>query len=125
MSLLIWLPLHGNLNNYGSLPVTFSLNTSGGGVAAATSGGKTDLSCYQRTTINTASHITSSDTLNLSSNFTMACWCYPTTPGAQTSANGVITNHNHADNDNKGSGSGITLKYDDFLINQDLLLHPQ
>ena len=113
MSLLIWLPLHGNLNNYGSLPVTFSLNTSGGGVAAATSGGKTDLSCYQRTTINTASHITSSDTLNLSSNFTMACWCYPTTPGAQTSANGIITNHNHADNDNKGSGSGITLKYDD------------
>ena len=111
MGLLIWLPLHGNLNNYGSLPITFSLNTSGGGVAAASTGGKTDASCYQRTTINTASHITSSSTVNLDKDFTMACWCYPTTAGAETSANGVLTNHNHSYNSDKGSGSGITLKY--------------
>ena len=112
MGLLIWLPLHGNLNNYGSLPITFSLNTSGGGVAAASTGGKTDASCYQRTTINTVSHITSSSTVNLDKDFTMACWCYPTTAGNVTSANGVLTNHNHSYNSDKGSGSGITLKYD-------------
>lgn len=113
MGLLIWLPLHGNLNNYGSLPITFSLVTTGGGVAAASSGGKTNANCYQRTTVNTASHITSSSTVNLNGDFTMACWCYPTTPGAQTSANGIITNHDHSYNNNKGSGAGITLRYDD------------
>lgn len=113
MSLLIWLPLHGNLNNYGSLPITFSLVTTGGGVAAASSGGKTSANCYQRTTVNTVSHITSSSTINLNGDFTMACWCYPTTPGAQTSANGIITNHDHSYNSAKGSGSGITLRYDD------------
>jgi hypothetical protein len=107
MSLLIWLPLHGNLNNYGSSPVTFSLVTTGGGVAAATSGGKTDLSCYQRTTINTASHITSSAGITLDKDFTMACWCYPTTAGDAGSANGILTNHNHSD----CSGAGITLRY--------------
>jgi hypothetical protein len=37
----------------------------------------------------------------------MACWCYATTAGNADSANGVLTNHNHADN----SGSGITLRY--------------
>ena len=46
MGLLIWLPLHGNLTNYGSSPVTFSLVTTGGGISAATSGGKTASSCY-------------------------------------------------------------------------------
>lgn len=107
MGLLIWLPLHGNLTNYGSSPVTFSLVTTGGGVAAATSGGKTDLSCYQRTTVNTVSHITSSAGVTLDKDFTMACWCCPTTAGAETSANGILTNHNHSD----CSGAGITLKY--------------
>lgn len=111
MGLLIWLPLHGNLNNYGSLPITFSLVTTGGGVVAASSGGKTNANCYQRTTINTVSHITSSSTVNLDGDFTMACWCYPTTAGAETSANGILTNHNHGYNSDKGSGSGITLKY--------------
>ena len=113
MGLLIWLPLHGNLNNYGSLPITFSLVTTGGGVVSASSGGKTNANCYQRTTVNTVSHITSSSTVNLNGDFTMACWCYPTTPGAQTSANGIITNHDHSYNSAKGSGSGITLRYDD------------
>lgn len=111
MSLLIWLPLHGNLENYGSSPIKFSLNTTGGGVAAATSGGKTDMRCYQRTAINTVSHITSDSTIDLNKDFTMACWCYPTTPGNATSANGILTNHNHSHNSDKGSGSGITLKY--------------
>lgn len=107
MSLLIWLPLHGNLTNYGSSPVTFSLVTTGGGVAAATSGGKTASSCYQRTTINTVSRITSSSGVTLDGDFTMACWCYATTAGNVDSANGVLTNHNHVDY----SGAGITLRY--------------
>lgn len=107
MSLLIWLPLHGNLTNYGSSPVTFSIVTTGGGIAAATSGGKTDAGCYQRTTANTGSYITSSTGVTLSGDFTMACWCCPSTGANVDTANGVITNHNHNDN----SGAGITLHY--------------
>lgn len=108
MSLLIWLPLHGNLNNYGSSPITFSVVTGNGGISAASSGGKTESSCYQRTATNGTSYITSSSNLTLSNDFTMACWCYATTAGAVDSANGIITNHNHS----TVSGAGITLKYD-------------
>ena len=64
MSLLIWLPLHGNLNNYGLAPLTFSLQ-GGSGIATST-GGKTNESCYARNTINTDARIESNDTLTLS-----------------------------------------------------------
>lgn len=107
MSLLIWLPLHGNLTNYGTLPVNFTL-VSGGGLSAASSGGKTDAACYSRTTANSASYIASDVGVTLNGDFSMACWCYATTPGAQTSANGILTNHNHEDS----SGAGITLRYE-------------
>jgi hypothetical protein len=107
MSLLIWLPLHGNLTNYGVLPVNFTL-ASGGGLSAASSGGKTDAACYSRTSANSASYIMSDIGVTLSNDFSMACWCYATTPGAQTSANAVLTNHNHED----CSGAGITLRYE-------------
>ena len=105
MSLLVWLPLNGNLDNWGSSPAKFSLVTTGGGVATA-SNGKIVPNCYARTTSNTISHITSDINFTLDGDVTMACWCKLTGYGTTNSANGIITQHGH----NTG-GLGITMYY--------------
>jgi hypothetical protein len=46
MSLLVWLPLNGNLNNYGLSPATFSLVNGSNGLSVATTGGKISQACY-------------------------------------------------------------------------------
>ena len=94
MSLLIWLPLHGNLNNYGLSPAKFSMVNSSSGLSVATTG-KTSNSCYQRTKTNTVDHITSDINLTLDGDVTMACWCKITAHGNSSSANGIITQHGH------------------------------
>ena len=66
MSLLVWLPLHGNLTNYGSSPAKFTLVNSSSALSVGTTG-KTDNSCYQRTKINTADYITSNINFNMRS----------------------------------------------------------
>jgi hypothetical protein len=50
-------------------------------------------------------YLLSNENIFLSSSFTMTCWAYVT--AASTSANGLVTNHNHSLN----SGAGITVKY--------------
>lgn len=104
MSLLVWLPLHGDLTNYGSSPAKFSLVNSSSALSVGTTG-KTSNSCYQRTKINTADYITSDINFNMSGDFTMACWCKVTQVANTDTANGIITNHGHTT-----GGAGITLK---------------
>lgn len=110
MGLQIWLPLMDNtLNNQGINPMSFSYINNNSKLVYNSSGrlGITDIGCWERTTINTNDAIVSSTTINLDNDFSMACWAFVTTAGAQTSANGLITNHNH----NTNSGAGITVKY--------------
>lgn len=103
MSLQIWLPLNGNLNNQGLKNITFSLSGSSTGLAVNNSGkiGK----CYERTAAAGNSY-RSSSTINLDGDITMACWAYVSgTPSGDT-ANGIVSNHSHGSN----TGIGINVK---------------
>lgn len=105
MSLLVWLPLNGNLNNYGSTSANFSIANSGISIAE---NGKIAEKSYYNTSRNCAGYITSNTTFNLNEDFSMCCWCKLTDYGTTNSANGIITNHDH----NSG-GAGITMRYID------------
>lgn len=102
MSLLVWLPLNGNLDNWGSSPAKFSV--VGSGIATATTG-KTTPNSYQRTTANTNGYITSDINFTMSGDMTLACWCKVTAIGSAGTANGIITQHGH-----QTGGLGITIK---------------
>lgn len=103
MSLVVWLPLNGNLENQGLSNMTFSYIQNNGALSVNNSGkiGK----CYERTASAKNDLIRSSTTINLSDDISMACWAYVTGTIGDT-ANGLITNHSHADN----TGIGITVK---------------
>ena len=105
MSLLVWLPLNGSLENKGISPATFSLVTTGGGVGTSADG-KIATNCYRRSTRNTISHITSDINFSLTGDISMACWCKLTDYGTTDSANGIITQHGHLT-----GGLGITMRY--------------
>lgn len=105
MSLLVWLPLHGNLTNYGISPAKFSMVNSSGGLETTTAG-KTGGAAYQRTKINTADYITSDISFTLDKDVSMACWCKITAHSTNNSANGIITQHGHST-----GGLGITMRY--------------
>ena len=106
MSLLVWLPLHGNLNNYGMSPAKFFI-TTGNNITVASSG-KTSSSSYQRSTIATAGYVNSDTNFYFPQDFSMACWCKVNTVANTTTANGIITNHDHTT-----GGAGISLKVKD------------
>ena len=106
MSLLVWLPLNGNLNNQGLSPAIFTMVNSSGGLSVASAGGKISQQCYQRTKKETADYITSNINFQLDGDISMCCWCKITDYGTNNSANGIITNHGH----NTG-GLGITMRY--------------
>jgi hypothetical protein len=108
MSLLIWLPLNGDLENYGLLPAKFSMVNPNGGLKASTTGGKTTYG-YERVAKNTADYITSDISFKLDGNFSMCCWCKVTDYGTNDSANGIITHHGHLT-----GGGGITMRYKDI-----------
>lgn len=103
MSLVVWLPLNGNLENQGLSNMTFSYIQNNGALSVNNSGkiGK----CYERTTSAKNDLIRSSTTINLSGDISMACWAYVTGTIGDT-ANGLVTNHSHADS----TGVGITVK---------------
>lgn len=64
--------------------------------------------CYERTTTETsADHLISEKKVNLTESFTMSCWAL--VAKCTSSANGLVTNHNHGTN----IGAGITVKYID------------
>lgn len=105
MSLLVWLPLHGNLNNYGLSPAKFTMVNNSGGLTTAT-GGKTNNSCYRRATKETSDYITSDINFTMDGDYSMCCWCKVTDFGTNNSANGIITHHGHTT-----GGGGITMRY--------------
>ena len=105
MSLLVWLPLHGNLNNYGLSPAKFTMVNNSGGLTTAT-GGKTNNSCYRRATKETADYITSDISFTMDGDYSMCCWCKVTDFGTNNSANGIITHHGPTT-----GGGGITMRY--------------
>ena len=103
MALLVWLPLHGNLDNYGLSPAKFSIANNANAIQIADFG-KTGPQSYGRATNSGVDYITSNIDFNLDKDFTMACWC-KVLQTAGTSANGIITNHDHT----TSTGSGITV----------------
>lgn len=106
MSLLVWLPLNGDLKNQGLSPAKFTLVNPSGALSVASTGGKISQKCYQRTTRETADYITSDINFLLDGDVSMCCWCKVTNYGTTNSANGIITQHGH----NTG-GLGITMRY--------------
>lgn len=61
--------------------------------------------CYSRSTKQTSGKIVSNSTINLSEDISMACWALVSDCVGDT-ANGLISNHSHANN----TGVGITVK---------------
>lgn len=103
MSLLVWLPLNGTLENRGLSKATFSLKNNKNSLHISDNG-KLTPQAYERVANNTIDYITSDIDFTLSQDFSMCCWC-KVTGVAGTSANGIITNHSHST-----GGAGITLK---------------
>lgn len=61
---------------------------------------------YQRMGLNDgADYFGTTEDIHLSSSFTMSCWAYVTS--AETTANGLVTNHDYTTN----TGAGINVKY--------------
>ena len=101
MSLQVWLPLNGNLNNQGLSDLVFT-NTNTTNIIINNNGkiGK----CYQRNTRETAGCITSDKTLTFDGDLSICCWAKVTETVGQT-ANGLVSMHSHADN----TGFGINV----------------
>ena len=104
MSLLVWLPLNGNLENRGLSPAKFNIVNTSGGLTVA-SGGKTSQKMYKRQTRNTIDYIISDRDFTLAGDVSMCCWAKVTGIGDSATANGIITQHGHMT-----GGLGITMK---------------
>lgn len=102
MALQVWLPLTKNLSNQGLNNMTFSIDT--GSNIILDNNGKIG-ACYSRSTKQTSGKIVSNSTINLSEDISMACWALVSDCVGDT-ANGLISNHSHANN----TGVGITVK---------------
>ena len=102
MALQVWLPLTKNLSNQGLNNMTFSIDA--GSNIILDNNGKIG-ACYSRSTKQTSGRIVSNSTINLSEDISMACWALVSDCVGDT-ANGLISNHSHANN----TGVGITVK---------------
>lgn len=114
MALQIWLPLVKDLKNYGlQQNISFSIVNNSNTIQLSPEGKLG--SCYERTAVGTADCVRSSTTLFLDNDFSMCCWALISEAGHTSSANGIITNHNH----NAKAGVGITMRYiaeDDYRM---------
>jgi len=106
MSLLIWLPLNGDLRNQGLSDLTFT-NTNLINIYEDDNGkiGK----CYVRPTAKTLGSIESDKTILLDGDLSMCCWAKVTEDVGSDTANGLISNHT-AVNSSTGYGFGINIK---------------
>lgn len=104
MSLIAWYPLHKDVQDWSPGGNHLVYNNNAGNLASDSSGilGES----HSRNTYNTTDYYRATDTIHLGEEFTFACWSLVTQCNPNT-ANGLVTNHDHATN----SGAGITVKY--------------
>ena len=110
MSLKVWLPLLGNLENQGASNLQF---TQSGTAITIDTNGKIG-QCYTRATAKTAGRIASDNTILLNGDLSMCCWAKVTATVGDT-ANGLVSNHSASNN----AGFGINVKQvstDDYRI---------
>lgn len=102
MGLIAHFPLNGDTLDYSGNGNHLRLYNATGNLVSSELGkiGK----CYERKIINTTDYLRSTNKVSLFSDFTMACWAFVTDTDT-TTANGLISNHNHATN----TGAGITV----------------
>jgi len=105
MSLQVWLPLNGNLENLGLSDLSFRVVNYSNAISSATSGGKVVSGLYKRTTKETADYIISDKNITLDGDVTMCCWAKVTGIGYSGTANGLFGQHGH-----QTGGLGITMK---------------
>ena len=104
MSLQVWLPLNGNLNNQGLSDLTFSFVNSSN--TTIDNNGKIG-QCYNNNS-NTAGGLISNKTINLGTNQSMFCWINFTSLMSNSSlGGGLVSQHRYSSN----IGMGLTIKY--------------
>lgn len=105
MSLILHLPLNNDLNDYSGNNYHASYNGGSDGDIIQDANGKIG-KCYK--TISTAKtrRITTPTITGINSDCSMFCWINVQDLGSDSSANGVVTNHDHSTE----SGMGITLR---------------
>lgn len=104
MSLQIWLPLNGNLKNYGVSGLTFK-NVSSSNTTSSTAGNIG--SCYANNSAS-AGGIVSNERITLGTNQSVFCWIKFTSLSSGSSLGlGAAGQHSHEEN----AGMGITIKY--------------
>ena len=106
MSLLIWLPLNGDLRNQGLSDLVFT-NTNSVNIYEDDNGkiGK----CYIKPAAKKLGSIESDKTILLDGDLSMCCWAKVTEDVGSDTANGLISNHTAADS-STGYGFGINIK---------------
>lgn len=102
MALQIWLPLNGNLNNYGLSDLKFSVYQS-----STTSNGSGKIgSCYTNNS-NSSGGVISDKKINLGTKHSMFCWVKMTDFYSASSLTGILGQHRYP----TCQGMGITMKY--------------
>lgn len=103
MSLRVWLPLNGNIENKGCSGLTFSTVSTN---TAVSTSGKIG-SCYANDSFN-AGGLVSDTTIELGQHQSMFCWFMFTGLNSGSGlGGGLVSQHRHTAN----SGMGITIKY--------------
>ncbi len=104
MALIAWYPLNGDTKDY-SGNGNHLLNGNFNGNLQETDNGKIGRAWERPVAQNGADYFRTTNKIYLSADFTMACWAKVSECDMGT-ANGLFTNHSHADN----SGAGITVR---------------
>lgn len=103
MALQIWMPLNGNIDNYGLSDLNFSILSTN---TTLNSSGKIG-QCYQNDS-NTDGGLLSSDVINLGQNQSMFCWMkFTSLMSSSLLGGGIISQHRYRSN----TGMGLTIKY--------------